>query len=422
VIWGPLLRELLSFGPLLIQAKKKVEKKKKSPKSFNSVRMGQRIGNLFGRKAGRVGAEAGRLFRTLTGFGDYKVNSNTLLTGQDTLPMFRTTKTATHVRHREYVCDIITSATPGQFKLQRFAIQPGLPELFPWLAASAENYEQYEIEGMVAEFKSNSYDALGSTNTASGVVVMTTQYNALSAPFVNKIQMEQYEYTCSSKPSKDLLHPVECAREQTQIDLLNIRTAPAVGDLRLYDLGVFNIATVGMQGASTNVGELWITYDIKFLKPRLGNNVDVFDHYIPVPVSSSPLGTPFGNPLTTLKTPNSDMGTVITGTSITWPPSYTGNVMVVYAYNVEVFGIAESIAIGYAGTGGAAAKGLFHGSFWGNMGASAAGMRYTTTQGYLDVTTWSITGGGTVTFSGGTGSPLADSIDLLILALPTSVD
>lgn len=408
------------------QAKKKKVKarktKRKGPIPFSSVRFGQRVGNLFSPSVGKVGAEAGRLFRQLTGFGDYKINQNTLMSGQDSLPMFATSRTATHIRHREYIGDVVTSSVIGQFKIDTFPIQPGLSQLFPWASASCQNYEQYEIEGMVCEFKSNSYNALASTNTASGTVIMTTQYNALSAPFVNKIQMEQYEYTCSAKPSVDLLHPIECARDQTQTSLLNIRTAPvSTGDLRLYDKGNFSIATVGMQGASTNIGELWVTYDIKLLKPRLGNVTDVFDHYTPVAASTSPLGSPFGNPLTTAKLLNSNMGTTITASSIRWPATYTGNVMVVYAYNREVFGAAESIAIGYTGTVGCVPLGLFHGSFWANMGGSASGMRYTTTQGYLDVTTWTITGGGLLTFSGGTGSPLADSVDLFIVSLPTSV-
>ena len=39
----------------------------------------------------------------------------------------------------------------------------------------------------------------------------------------------------------------------------------------MYDLGKFQLATEGMQAASGNVGELWVTYEVEFFKQQLGS-------------------------------------------------------------------------------------------------------------------------------------------------------
>jgi len=281
--------------PKKTKLKKKVVRKRAPPmekktkrRAFNVVRLGRRVGGLFGSQGSRVGEEAGRLFRQLTGFGDYKINKNSLTTG-DSLPTFRSPKNGTRVIHREYLMDVITSATAGAFSIEQIPIQPALLGSFPWLSASAEQYQEYRLNGCVYEFKSNSYNALASTNTASGTVIMSTNYNALDPAFISKFQMEQSQYTCSGKPSVDLLHPIECAKVETPTNVLYTRSVQTFnGDLRLYDWGNFYIATVGTQGASTNIGELWVTYDLTLLKPKLGSAVDVADHYILPPAIANP--------------------------------------------------------------------------------------------------------------------------------------
>lgn len=82
--------------------------------------------------------------------------------------------------------------------------------------------------------------------------------------------MEQYEFSCSGRPSADLLHPIECQPKETPLKQLYVR----IGELpsgevpQFYDFGAFYFATVGMQAAAT-IGELWVTYDVEFFKPRL---------------------------------------------------------------------------------------------------------------------------------------------------------
>jgi hypothetical protein len=221
--------------------------------------IGSSIGSWLGQKAGG-------LFKRITGLGDYRVQSNTLVAATDP-PVLSNTLAATRVQHREYICDIVGSVA---WSSRSFAINPGLSDSFPWLASVAGAFEQYRLHGIVFEFKSTSASALNSTNTALGTVIMATEYNVLHPPFANKREMENYVYSTSSPPSVSAMHPVECARDVSVLDNLYVRNAPVpnTSDLRFSDLGRFQISTVGMQAAAT-IGELWCTYDVELIKPKL---------------------------------------------------------------------------------------------------------------------------------------------------------
>jgi hypothetical protein len=149
-----------------------------------------------------------------------------------------------------------------------FALNPGLSTSFPWLSTIAANFQQFEFKGLVFEFKSTSADALNSTNTALGTMILATQYNSLATAFTNKADMENYEYSTSCCPAESVLHPIECAPSEKPFKLQYVRqgAVPSGQDARFYDLGVTTIASVGVQAAST-VGELWVSYDVELYKP-----------------------------------------------------------------------------------------------------------------------------------------------------------
>lgn len=252
---------------------------------------GPSIGSSIGGVAGR-GAHS--LIKTITGFGDYNVSKNSLVYNRDSIPEFtHANPRCTMITHREFIQDISGSV---DFAKNEFRINPSIDTTFPWLAAVAQNYEQYVVQGMVFEFKTTSATAIGSTNTALGTVIMATQYNSLAAEFQTKQQMENYEFSMSSIPSASMLHPIECDPAQTQCGgIFNIANpSDGSGDRRLYDMGRFTIATVGMQAPAV-IGELWVTYKICFLKPKLrASDEDALLLYQSVP-SSIATGSPFGD-------------------------------------------------------------------------------------------------------------------------------
>nr|QKV51304.1 putative capsid protein [Crucivirus sp.] len=226
-------------------------------------------GKMLGSKLGSYLHYIGKIF----GSGDYVTSAdqvrNNILVSEAQAPAFGHGRNTVHIRHREFLGDIVTSGSANTFNLQSYPIQPGLSSSFPWLSnVCGTSFQQYRINGMVFEFRSMSADALNSTNTALGSVVMATDYDSKDANFQSKAQMENTEFGVSCKPSSCMIHAIECAKSQTSVSELYIRNTgvPSGADIRLYDMGNFQIATTGFQGTSVNVGELWVSYDITLFK------------------------------------------------------------------------------------------------------------------------------------------------------------
>jgi len=282
------------------------------------------------------GHAAGAWLSKAIGMGDYKVEDNTLWKGGSSVngvPNFKQGADSVRVCHREYLGDITGSSG---FSLTSFALNPGLQTSFPWLSGLAQNFQEYRIHGMLFVFNSTSADALNSTNTALGTVVMAAQYNVNRANFASKLEMEGYEYSCSTKPSVSLIHPIECDPTLTPLPHLYIRTGAVTGieDLRMYDHATFQLATVGMQ-ASANLGELWVSYDIELFKPRVtpGYFNDPYTRISNGPYSAT---SPFG---IIQRTVVGGLGIAVSSSgpgfdTLNWPSSYTsGRYLVTLSWN-----------------------------------------------------------------------------------------
>lgn len=256
--------------------------------------------------------------KALTGFGDYKVAGNSLMSGPlgGNPPIIRNSRNnGIIVRHREYLADVFAATS---FTTNTYPINPGLIQSFPWLQQQADSFEQYKFRGLVFEFKSMSSDAVLATSASSalGTVIMSTQYNVLDEVFTDKRTMENYEYANSTKPSLSMLHPIECKMSQTTVSELYVRTGiVSAGDLRLYDLGNFVIAVQGMQNAAANqvIGELWCTYEVEFFKPKLlvGGGALLSDHYYGAGANLFSTVAQYGISGTMVQRSGSNLGTVL---------------------------------------------------------------------------------------------------------------
>lgn len=248
---------------------------------------------LGGAPGAAIGGSLGTLFGKVTGMGAYHVKTNTLMNPGASVPTFGEGGGCT-MAHREFIGDVSGSVA---FTNTTYSINPGLSNLFPWLSLCAQQFEEYQMLGMIIEFKSTSATALNSTNTALGTVIMATNYDSHDANFQNKQQMESYQYSTSAAPSVSQLHPIECDPRKNVMKNLFVRTGsvPTGADSLFYDVGVFQLATVGMQAAAV-IGELWVTYHVKFLRPRLpvpvGSNVLAFHYVVSLPSSWSLITSP----------------------------------------------------------------------------------------------------------------------------------
>jgi len=157
------------------------------------------------------------------------------------------------------------------FKIQSFFLNPAL-SFFPWLDGVAQNYQEYEWNGLVFEFKSLYSEAVSVTAGASGAmgsVIMATNYNSAAPNYANKQQLLEAEYSTDCKPSCSFFHPIECKPSLTPVSRLYTRTGavPTSQDQRLYDFANFQIASIGCQAVNAVLGELWCTYEVKLYKP-----------------------------------------------------------------------------------------------------------------------------------------------------------
>lgn len=251
--------------------KKAVSKPKqqthKSSGLFNGI--GTAVGGWLGGPLGAtIGGGIGSWVSKITGSGAYKVNRNSLINSQ-TVPQFLRQGGGVTLAHAEYVTDVVGSTG---FNSTTYSINPGLNGLFPWLSTLAQNFEEYEMLGLVFEYRPSS-GSISSTQSL-GVINMATQYNVYEQPFTSKVQMDSAEFAVSTVPNTTVLHPVECSRRQGAMGDLFIRTPTNIfalnttPTLQLYDMGVFTIATEG-QAAAVTIGELWVTYHVTLRRPRL---------------------------------------------------------------------------------------------------------------------------------------------------------
>lgn len=213
----------------------------------------------------------------LKGSGDYSLTSNSLINGggvaQDAQIMPAGPR-STRILYREYLGDVFTHpTTPGAFFVASYDVNPGLLSTFPWLAPIAQQYEQWTPNGVVFEFRSTSSEYVATQ--ALGSVIMAAEYDQLDTVYANKQEMLNSAYANECKPSCNILHGIECAKEDRPIQVLFVRSAqvPVGGDIRDYDCARFSIATQGGATANLNLGSLYVHYDITFRKEQLFNGV-----------------------------------------------------------------------------------------------------------------------------------------------------
>jgi len=182
------------------------------------------------------------------------------------VPQFTANRGNPVVSHSEYIGDITGSTA---FSNAQYSLNPGLLSTFPWLGTVAGAWENYDWKKLQFRFVSTSGTAVGSTSTALGSVMMATQYDISDTAFANKQSILNFEGAVDGAACKSLTHDALRGYLRPEKSFFTrVGTVPSGYDPRLYDMGVFSIATAGMQGANV-VGELWVDYSVELIKPKL---------------------------------------------------------------------------------------------------------------------------------------------------------
>jgi len=287
---------------------------------------------------GSIGGMLGQSLANIAGFGAYNVSSNSLTSGIQEgvgVPQFDSNRHVTIIRHREYVGTVTNTLGTTAFQLSKYAINPGMSATFPWLSNVAPSFDSYQILGAVAEFRSTSSDS-NATGGGLGSVVMTTNYDVADNDFTSVVQMENGEYSVSAKPSDDQVLIFECDPTLTFAPIKYIRSGPVPSgrDSRLYDFANMYIAVNGNPAsAGTQLGELWITYEIALYKPQLigilGTVCDSFS--LPTTITSSAY---LAGSTTTTLSPNS--GSTLLGSCLGSTYTFPTTVVVGERYLIQL--------------------------------------------------------------------------------------
>lgn len=260
---------------------------------------GGAIGSLFG-PAGtavgsNIGSAAGNVLSTVFGTGEYKISNSFDPRGRN--PAYATFKNkgdGIRICHREFLRNVTGSVGFNSFELR---LNPGSYDTFPWLSTIAVNFEEWKCHGILFEFVTTS-GQLSGASPALGVVVIATQYDPDDTTFRTKVQMESSLGSVSGVPCANLAHGVECAPAELPTKILRIRHGDFVdpAEYGFYDIGLTTIATEG-NSSEYVVGELHISYDVEFFKPRVnpGGEQASFCHYVSSPPGSATAALPGGS-------------------------------------------------------------------------------------------------------------------------------
>lgn len=183
--------------------------------------------------------------------------------------MHQTGEGGMRIYHKECI-GVITSTTG--FDVQTYQINPGLNGTFPWLSGIARNYQQYDINGLAFVYKPTCSDAISAATVSSmGSVSMSSDQNVIAQLPTSTIQMLQAQFSVSGKPSAELVMPVEQNKKyggrMTTHLLVRTGDVPAGGNRQFYDDCVMFVATDGNGVEGTQLGQLFVTYDISFYNP-----------------------------------------------------------------------------------------------------------------------------------------------------------
>lgn len=263
-----------------------------------------RLGSAMGAAAGRslagapgsaigsaVGQRLGKQFAQITGVGDYFLHDGTRIGSPFTskTPTLRSSinNNSVTVSRSEYITDIYsgTGSPATGFKNQSFAINAGLPTadggIFSWLPIVASGFQQYRFKQLIFEFRSTSGNAISSTNSSLGTIIMSANYDSTLPPYTTKTEALNSQWAVSGGTDKSILFPVECRPREVKERWYDVRGQPIKSNqnIAIYDLANFQIATQGVQEEEQNLGELWVSYTVELTKFKSNANYTYTAHW-----------------------------------------------------------------------------------------------------------------------------------------------
>jgi hypothetical protein len=169
------------------------------------------------------------------------------------------------VKHREFIQDLI--GTDSAFVVTQYPINPGLPNLFPWLSTIATRFQKYRFHNLRFCYQ------VSAPSTQGGYVMIVPDYDSSDQIPTSKEQALQFQSAVRS----NVWDPFCLICRQTDLKALPqyyIRggSLPSNVDIKTYDVGQIFTAMVGPPATLGPVGELWVEYEVELISPIITNN------------------------------------------------------------------------------------------------------------------------------------------------------
>jgi len=139
-----------------------------------------------------------------------------------------------------------------------YALSPGNPAVFPWLAEMASCFQRARVHKLSFEYRTEI-----STSTP-GVVMLSYILDVSEQPRVTKASIMQIEGTMSGPVWQNMVCPVKPDGRELMVSYGT--GFPSGTDPFKYTFGQLQVSTVS---ANATVGEIWIDYTIELYNPSV---------------------------------------------------------------------------------------------------------------------------------------------------------
>jgi hypothetical protein len=192
---------------------------------------------------------------------------------------FSSVKHGTRISHTEYVKDIITANTAGEYSVQAFNINPSNGSLFPWLSNQSTSYSTFVPHSVKFSLKS----IVGAGN--SGTMFLSTTPDCDDVSPSSKADFLNLENVNRSNVWSDCTHVVPSDIIKRLPEYLNSTVPTAITDTT-RELGQLFVGTSGC-GPSQVAAELYVTYDISLLHSQPNTGFSAFSGFDPTVISGT---------------------------------------------------------------------------------------------------------------------------------------
>jgi hypothetical protein len=169
------------------------------------------------------------------------------------------------IKNSELVATVLGSVSYDAS--QRFYLNPGLGNSFPWLSVIAAQWQQYRFHSLRFRYVTRS-----STSTV-GSIILSPDYNPKETPPTTEQQASNTQDAVEDVVWKELCCHLDPSAMFPFGPRKQIRRTLVAGDISIYDAARLFVCTTGQTDASA-IGKLWVDYDVELFVPQNSPNSD----------------------------------------------------------------------------------------------------------------------------------------------------